>query len=715
MSKPPGLFINDIPAIAQSVVWGLTPGPVPYETVIRFPFSFNERLLALENPVEMTWISDHGINELSEKQMVFKNLYLHDPRIVSEFYVDWKISDARFKFRGKKAFYAKNVTRIRNELETIDAPTNEKIGLLNASQLRQPFDTIKKGRYLENSIRNELGENNGGALKVSQVLQIIISNLDLNLDLSKLQDDGDYIIENMIAQGDDIHTALATLLKRNRLQMGIRKNGSLTAYSVDFFDDGNIQAISEIQDQVKVSPGRIYKQNLKNIRPKKIRVLFEKLRETRVVLKEPGQSNIAPNVPFVLDIPGRPTEAIRPEAPFTGPALIFNEDDIENRRVISCINVIRSPFIPANFRDVVRIGEYMKIEDFFAIIGITEEFVRDKWFSSKLELDLNKILGGQIPNQPEAVATMTAGAIRQHYRQVFMIDPFHMDSIKEVQARRATIIDTFSGRRRPSELWTNLCFFPRGRDVEKARGRVVNAKHAVNYIVNDVDPLRESPTPGTINIIDNDLGVFNVSFPPVTDTMIASVVPSAMQTLPEATPGGNFAGASLLLGNHSLKDSHTLETIVSTIWRYDKNGKEYSLESEEGKDSVYYDITYDFSGELGESLGPEIEFLCTKEYARYDEKGKLSNNEVIQAIADVEASKIMHQFKDRFKGTVELPGLVDLELTGNMNGIFYSMADGAPPKTTINMENTPYEPELAQVLPDTVRRTILKQIDPADV
>lgn len=181
------------------------------------------------------------------------------------------------------------------------------------------------------------------------------------------------------------------------------------------------------------------------------------------------------------------------------------------------------------------------------------------------------------------------------------------------------------------------------------------------------------------------------------------------------TPSGSPA-ANVLLANFPLRETFTLETVVSLVWNFDKDGDGDSLHSIKGDFGKYYDIDYDFDGSLGQgsvSLGENIEFLSRKEYARFNEKGVLTNGDVIEAIGEIEAAKIYNQFRDRYFGSIDIPGwATGVELNGNMTSINFSFSEGGAPQTNVNLSETPPPKGLEMMLPDPMRRYVFRQIDP---
>lgn len=703
----PLLRINEVnvPLTAQNFSWSLTPGPLPFSNTFRVPSGqLSDQINSLVNPVSITMsikVAVKSGDQFTEKDITFENLFLHDRRIISDFEHEYRISDGRYFLQGKKLAFSFNETRVKVQRGVLQAPTKQKVGLTNPNVLRQPFDQFNLGRYVKNSVKAD-----GKPFTISEIIQNVLGNIGVAVAIDPdLLVDGDYVLENVREEMGGVFTVVANLLRAGRLQMGITPKGVLYVYSIDFFDKSSIQQIANlIQNDTTTGPGRIYEQDLKRNRPSKIRVLFEKMQEVRVKLQPNSRGT-----DFNPEIPERPNVPI--EIQTGGP---ITQEKVDTRNVIACINVIRVPFVNTNSNlfGTVQIGEYFPFVEYIQqVLATNNELTIDEinkfWWNALLEREIQTkiLLNNNV--ETDSLASMIASAIRGHYRQVFMIDPFYIDVIKKWENKLVNVVSNYSGYRPPSPLFADFTFFPRGRDIAVARGRVTHQAHSRSYFVDVQDPQRQRPTAGTISIVNADLGIFQVQYPPVSDTMIAEIVPSGLSD--SVVAAASLGTGKLLLQQVPLADEFTMETVISVVWNYDNQG---SFESDDinaaNNDAKYFAIEFDYSAQNAQ--GPDIKFLSTREYARINEQNEIINADIVEAIAEAEAAKIFNQFIDRFIGYAKLPGIVrGFRLNGNMKAITFELTPNGA-NTIFDLSEIPFAPELEQQLSANVRAYLLKQV-----
>jgi len=127
----PSLKIGGVPLVSQNFYWGLTAGVTPFSQVFRVPNSeLADSLNSLSNPVTMEMQIDGfpGQGGPGLTTMTFENLFLEDIRRDSAFESTFRISDIRYSFRGKKLYFAKNITRVKNE-KGLSAPPQKTLNI----------------------------------------------------------------------------------------------------------------------------------------------------------------------------------------------------------------------------------------------------------------------------------------------------------------------------------------------------------------------------------------------------------------------------------------------------------------------------------------------------------------------------------------------------------------------------------------------------------
>lgn len=685
IASTPNITIGGIPILEQDFKWSKTAGVIPYFTHFLLDNTRSQQLAFVDNPVNLRIEIDGGLDIQSTKHIkVFEKLILQEPKPVDDFSVIWKVSDIRYTWRGQKFYGGFNLTRLRNEVGQANTSPDT-----DPASLRLPFDIFNVGRYLTSSVKQD-----GRPYTISEIIEQEFPKFGIEIDVIDTVDSGDYIIENLRYDGVEVYTALADLLKKGRLQIGIRENGSLFVFSIDFFDDDDVTSLIGIGSDKKIRPGVIYRQDLKRIRPRKINVRFQKMQETILKLQLYNQETIE-------------TEARKSEELIVAaiPNTPITQDRIDKRTIISCINVIQVPFVPNNITQTIRVGEYVPWQDYIRFIGLNEEFVRKSWWNDTLEQAFSFMLqsGSQTP-EVEALARTVIAAVRSAYRQQFMIDPFHMDRIDFWEDKIVDVIDNFSGYRPPSPVWSDYCIIPRIRNVEISKRRALHSDAMRNWIVNTEDPNRENPTAGRIRVVNQSLGVFRIEYPKDIDNVIDTIIPSAVDNLPAASPAGATALSRFMLTQQApLSKDFTMETQVSIVWLFDKDGKFDSPDK-------YETIEFDYTGDPDfESEGPDIDFLSKREFSRLDRDLNPVNESIIEAIARSEAGRMFNQFRDRFIGLLTLPGFEELELDGNIREIAYGVSGNLGLTTVIDMTEIPFDPELIQSLTDEARNFLFKQ------
>lgn len=689
----PGLFINDVSLgmPEQAFTWAQVPGPYPYMAAIKVTAEDDAKLRALQNPVTLTMQMEYGVGENPRLHTkTFQDLYLLEPDPFTEFETTWKLADNRFLLRGKKAYYAKNITRVKNDRTQL-AQVKTPIANDNPAKLRAVFDTFANGRYLLPSVQN------GRPITIDELLNDVLffSGFDVVVD-SALQTQGGYVLENLRADGEDLQKVLAELLIKSRLNMVVLPDGRIKVYSLDFFEDTDIQRVFTLQRDIAFGPGRIYKQDKTKTRPSEINVKYEKITELR--LRYSRQST---------NIFERETGRANEQNFVDG----IDQQNADLRRAGACINVVRIPFVPEGETNL-DLGTYMPFEDFIDLVGVREEDIRQFWNNDGRLLQLIiESIGGNI-NFPDPISNMILGVIKQHYRQVFQIDPFLMDRIRSWSAVRSSITDFYSGYRAPSPLWADYTILPRGHSVQLAQGKTLHTDNTRSYRVADVDPNRENATLGTITVVNQDLGIFAVSYPSLQGSVLGEVLPCALEVDPE---GPVKEGKKQLLAGTALSEDFFLETLVSVQWNYDHEDKFDT-------DNFFYnDLTlgkyFSFSfppQDPSKAQGPPLEIFSTREYARTNEDGEVQNGGLLRTIAETEALKIEKQFQDRFAGAVKLPGWQNFDLQANVKSVAFGISKAEGATTTINMLEVVPDIDIKQALPEFARRRLLKQLDPGD-
>ena len=689
--KTPNITIGDIPIIAQDFNWALTAGVIPFQTtIIMLNDHVNEALKQIQNPTTISWeVTGGSEGQPDQHVMRFENVYLIEPKMINPFQTMWTIADSRFAWRGKKLYFSYNKTRIKNQTGTaVNAPSND------PAILRQLFDRYKKGRYLPWSVKDGTDPYN-----MKEIIESELAKLGIIYDPLISDDKGAFIVENVEMEGEDIYKGISSLLARSRLNMGILPSGNVYVYSIDFFDETQVDVLKEFQKQKRKRPGILYKQDMKRLRPKIVKIRFPRKIETRVVASDSEDTN-----PLYA-------MAVQPKPP------VWDQADIDDWRVIGCENVIRVPY---PFKSITtglehQIGEFVPMWEYLKSIGLDPALVRQFWFSGYLITQLTLILSD--PASPsladEQRASHIAAAIKSHYRQVYRIDPFYMDRMERWEAKRVGVVNNYDRYSPVSPLYSDYCVIPKLRVPHVAKRTAVWTSMAYNWEVEQQDPYRRRPTAGSVVTVSHPLGIFRITYPSMIDMVLEKIIPGALDPLPTMATGST----NMHLKSCHLKPTHTMETVLSVVWSTDTTSAFSGIDK-----YVRYELDYSSLG--GE--GPDIDYLSKLEYARYsmkilDDEGQPANNfrEVVNdgllsAIAQSEGAKIINSFKDRYSGFVSMDGFVDISLTGNIKAIAYSYTEEYGFETHVDMRDIPAAPTLEQTLPQSALNFLQGQVTRGD-
>lgn len=696
--KCPKITIGGVPITQQNFSWALIAGVNPYIMSFQIPDNvLHENLKALINPVTMTWEVTGGLRGEPELQThIFNNLYLLEPKKIDDYNIQWNIADVRWSWRGKKIYCSYNKTRLKNEIGFPPVIGGD----ITPASLRKNFDTFKVGRYLPWSVMPESEK----PWNMRSIIRLELEKLNIPIHENAEADLGTYTVENVELNGVDIYTGLRGLLARSRLQLGIKADGKAYIYSLDYYSEEKNDILLQVQNESKTGPGRLFKQDKSRTRPKKIIVRFEKQMEVRVLASSSEDLPINKRLPL-----------------YTNPPVWDNDElELEPPRIIGCENVIQIPFPTKRLGGCqdYQIGEYVPIWEYLKSLNILESDVRKLWFSGLLERKYALQLeaeNGQPPSENnERFAQQIIGNIKKHYRQVYQIDPFFVDRMREWSNRRCSIIDNYSHFSPPSPLFADYCVVPKLRHPVLAKRQALWNKSAYNWILFDRDPQRMRPTCGTINIVNQALGIFQVSYPGLVSEVIQEIIPSAVY--PE--PFFAINSAHPLWDSISLRYNFLLETIISVVWQVAGITDLFHSEKK------YFDVKFDYE----KAFGPNIEYLSNLEYARYGvnevfeeykEFGVIQysvaclNEGILNNLASSEAAKLYNQFRDQVGGIVTYAGYVNLELFGHMRSVIFSFTPSTGLETTVDMRDMPPSKLLEEIITqdqlDYLKRHVTKR------
>lgn len=681
--KTPKLTIGGIDVPAQGFTWALTAGVTPYMTSFKITErSINEQLLTLQNPITIQLVVTGGINGKGEELALdFSNVYLLDPKTIDPYHTVWTMADCRWSWRGKKIYGCWNKTKLKNEKGLAINVDNS-----DPQIIRQQFDTFRNGRYIPWSMR-------GGEATWSQyeILLDVFNQLGIAYVNNATGQRGAYYLENVIMDGVDIYQGLAKLLADSRLNLGIDKQGNVYVYSLDFFDEAELNLTEKFANVKRTKPGIFWKQDLRKTRPSNYKIRFKKLQETWVV------SHTGANLPEAGGI-----EGLREGLQLMNGLRV--QEDIDNFRVLNCVNVMPIPYPVSHNGRNYNIGEWIPIVSYLNIVGISEADIRNYYFASVMErryANQIEIATGAAPSQAnEQYAHQIISAIKAHYRRTYRIDSYYTDRMAYWEPRRCTVINNYDHYAPVSPVFVDCCFLPYLRHPLVAKRTASWNTDAYNWEINTNDARREKPTGASLSVVSQEYGIFSIDFPRPIEFALDRIFPFALDPLPYRS----LSGSAYNLQRCHLKDTHHLEAIISIEWQT-------GTDSKFNGNKKYYDLNFNFNNP---GQGPPLEYISNLDYARMPVRGLVTelpgaggvipavdpdvpvNKSMLDGLAVAEAAKLSNQYKDRYSGYVTFAGFVDTNLAGTIKSIAYSFSPSSGLETIVDAREMPPAPTIEQ-------------------
>jgi hypothetical protein len=735
--QEPELKIGGVP-IQHGFNWSFVPGAAPFRTTITVDNAISSQIAVLENPVTITgkW---HG-NIAGKDEFIdlsLQKIYIQEPRRINANQVAWELADRRREIVGHTVTIRANVTWRVNDM---GSGLPDSVGDETPAVLREQFDRFALYRYIPYT-KNPLTDKPWTAHEL--LLKVLRSEFDTVVDEGF---DLGYIQENIIWEEIPSTQAITHLAALCRENVSVDKNGVVYVYpAVDIVSGAeNVMPL----ERPPLDGGIIYRADLSRIRPGQLIIKFPRLEEVRLVnvFNDPQATVVqaSENAPWPI------------AATDSNTGIKYSQEDIDAGKVVGCQNVIQLPLDTEINTDegpeTFMRGTWVSMESYLPAVGLTDALVRKLWFGTMLEVYHAGVDAEQGDlEQLDPLKLQEAAAIRAHYRQSWQIDPYWVVRWTTWDTNRAGIIDSVTRYRLPTPLWANYCVVPKVRLPQHARYPGIWKQKAYNVLVKDDDEeqlegvVEESEgkqtegafTAGKISKVDEKIGIFSVQYPRAVDQTVSEIIPSAVDNLPEGSPDSN---RMIFLGSR-LKSWHTLEAVISVTPAVKSKTVKLSSEQafERGLDENESEIEEE-DPELAwlrfiinpkdAGKGPLVEFKSSIEVARYPilrglsgEQRQLSeealsqglpiNTGMLAAIAQVEANKIMHTFKDRLSGYAVFPG-VDvgkLKLFGPCRAIkiIWSPTQGLRSEYDLTIPPTP--PDLVQQgVPEALQRFVQRRL-----
>lgn len=694
----PNIRINNVPILEQNFVWKRTSGVEPYFG--SFQLSKTQSILLGQTDYENAKIKieiEAGFNKGAFLNQEISGLYLIEPKSYSQVVDTWIVTDSRYRLKDQLITCYYNKTVIKNEQNTGTVPESGK-----PSELRQDFDLFSVGRYCPWSVKAD-----GKPYSVFEILQIELTKCGLTVE-PLVNTDESYIIENIEFICVDSYRVIASLLEMSRLNMSINFDGSVYVYSIDEYNINDLDWIKDKQLTRSQQCNRVFLQDRRRIRPKKIEIMFEAKEELWVTYQSTENFE---NV------------GIDP-VPIQAKESVWDDEDVQMGRVISCENVIPIP-TPTTFNGKnYTVGQWVPMHIYLQILGITDLQVREQWFSNRLETQIsidmiNKSGGSPLQHKDLDYIRLWVGNLKTHYRQSFRIDPYYMNRLASWETRRCAVVDNFSHYSVPSPLFADYSMLGCFRLPSTAKRLTTWNDDMSLWEVNERDPYRLKPTLGSVIAVNAPLGIFKIVYPSTSYSSVLSVYPFSFTSAINMGKGSFNNTLSLtpeFLAKSTIKESFEMQTIISATWYIDPLIDYYNTlgvfgnltDISEGR--RFYTFSFPVAGNTSNRI---VKRLSRAEYARrgvkpriveqddqtivsdeYLNDGTLVNQGLLENIAKGEMHRLLQQYNDFYEGSVQIFGLVDKKLMANMEEIEYTFNEGTGFNSKISFKPvTPYKLE----------------------
>jgi len=700
-----------VPLPQQHFEWRFTPGANPFMTSFRFNLPEDSILKGAENPtsIEIRAFGRVG-GAPNNVNLSIQNVHLMERRKPDAFHVLWEVADARFLWRGEKITLRNNITWKTNFLGNAVQTNSD-----NPALLRVQFDRFQKFRYLPWSVKKD-----GKPYTALEVLVLALAQLPSG-KVTKIPPDNGYILENIIYLEEPAAVVLTSLAAQARVDIGIGLDGKPYLYSIDELDlSGGLASVVPVS-RPPVDGGVIYKQDLHRMRPPRARIKFAKRQEVYIFGIDDAE--------YSTDTDNRiPIPAAR-----LAQVGLTEKDAIEGRAV-AARNVIQLPHdvTDPNTGQTRQRLTWMPFSEWITSteVGLTHAKIRSSWFNGILEIShaIVQVIqqkGFASISQPDLLALQRVAAVKQHYRQTWKIDPFWVWRWESWSNNRVSVVDPVTRFSNRSPLYADYCIVPKIRIPQWAKTQRLWKETAYNVLPDVDDPNRDQPySAGTVDVVDDQLGIFKVSYPPDTYQIISEIIPSGLDPVPVVSP----AAASHLWQDTKLRNDFTLETIISVT-------PSVNFATDDADEGQFFEVVVP-NTDAKNSRGPEIEFLSRVEVSRHpvtvgltskslglgetniaDAKAAIAqgipvNVGVITATALSEATRIFHSYRDRSAGFAVFPGLdiSKLKLFGQCKNIAIQFNAQFGMRTAYDISTPPTIPDLIHPLSEDVRRYLYKQL-----
>ena len=456
---------------AAPISWTMTRGTAPWVESLIFDKEQAKKITTGESYA----LSIEADVEGTTEKLEVKNLYaMAIAPSIDDFRTTWIVADERIFWRRRHVVRRYNIRTRTGSRRRVDPD----------GDIPEEIEPV-----VDDIFYKKFSLNNGAAWTATDILKDVLPevlNEGTSYRIVGEFDDVRYVDNLEIDdQGD---SALATVLSYiSGAEIYLDKTGTVVVYNrYDLEKVRDLKAdLDRERPRLEGTPPDVF-QDLKNIRPSKVNVLFTVEQEMRF-------------------------DSFNSE---TDPASLFGEDGR------FCDNVLPVPDADLQLvgGEKVPQGTWITFEEAFAawnadkgdrnIIDISHEEVRKQWMGPYLE----SYFGGMGTKAPSVSWIYRIAAIRRYYRRAYRINRLWTQKFYSLKPYRVSVLDLETGQFAASSVFMDWTV------VFNERGIFANVKNGANvhltFLSSPESPNQKlsvnSATPATLQVVDPDLGIFMV-------------------------------------------------------------------------------------------------------------------------------------------------------------------------------------------------------------
>jgi hypothetical protein len=706
-------LINNFPLLASSEVrWTLKEGVKPFEAEFDIMPKFAEQLLSASEwaPVSLY------LNDGSGNDVTINGLYViargvgpnpHIARIL--------VVDRRWFWDRVHIVRHFNVRRNVGVKRQRQLDTPPEIQPLTPSIRYAPYsirdgEPWKAKEILENVLAQVLTAESkatgaGGSYSIDPSLGDRLANLPIeNLELDHA--------------GDDALQRVLTYLPEAAVTIG--KDGNVRVYSRA---DGSEETVVLGAGSESVSGGHVEWISNARLRPRRIHVLFTREHEVRFNFIESDSETFSPDERYmqnVLSIPDWELTLKSGERLAQGNWIPFPD----------ALDAWGGPPFQSNLTNAASWMPFIRR-------------TMTPW------MDLWTAIGQNGLRDTEADWMGRVGAIQQHWRLTYRINPRWMARILQLKASKVSTLNPATGDRAPALVYADHCRLAGMKSIVFQRQGPDGIKLAMNVQSyptsgNDLDKTARA-APCRVSIMDHDQGILHLDFIGDPYRMHEVILPSLMENI----PSGDINNVQEAIAYNGSSESrykapimsagHKIAIVMTAIPAGNNSATSRHLQrvTVEPKD-LNRILPSSLMRGIQQSIGPDMEIRInpTIETARVvwlDSKadeieaamgvtdaafniddlivnltGNSDNAASLDAIAKAVAARTYAMLSDRHRGGKTVRLKAGPEPTGYLQEVTYTVGTSGATEMTLNLPDTLPQIDLFSMLSDSTRRLVLR-------